>query len=473
VADRYVIEQSVGQGGMGRVYRAYDQALHEPVAIKTLLPEFAADPAFLARFRDEVRLARRIAHENVCRVHDYVDHQGTPFLSMEWVEGETLASRLRRLGPRPEAELRVVFSDVVAALRALWSNGIVHRDLKPANLMWTRAGRVKVMDFGLARALLAEGMREKTSGIVGTPEYLSPEQIRGESATEKSDTYALGVTLFELATGRPPFRGDSPAQTAMKHLAEIPEASSLASISEELRSNILSFLEKNPAVRPDLRTRDGEATRIEPRPSVAPPSRMRGGAALLAGVGTVIALIVYLGIAGRSDRDTPASPSPAVSASPSPPLVTESPGTGPSPAPAPPANPVPSQTPTVASTPSPPGTPIAALPSPAPTPTGVSTPAPPIPTPAPVSPTPASLTAPSPVSPAAARIFVDVTPWAEVFVDGERKGETPLPPIVLPPGSHVVELRNPSFRSFFRTIELKAGQQSMLTVDLKLEGIKR
>ena len=479
VADRYVIEQSIGQGGMGRVYRAYDEALHEKVAIKTLLPEFATNPGFLTRFRDEVRLARRVAHPNVCRVHDYVDHEGTPFLSMEWVEGETLATRLKRLGPRPEAELRIVRSDVGEALRALWSNGIVHRDLKPANLMWTRAGRVKVMDFGLARALRGEGERDRTSGVVGSPEYLSPEQIRGESATEKSDTYALGVTLFELATGHPPFRGDSPAQTVMKHLSEMPDASALVAVSEDMRSTILQSLQKAPAARPDLRMPESGERGVDLKPTRivgVRASRTMAWAASLAAVGSLIAVAVYLGSGSPSRPNVSPSPAPSASAL-SPPLVSPTVRAAPPPDAATTSTPgrVPSALPSVAPTPrSALVTPseVPAPPTPAPTPTAPAL-APQTPTPVAVT-TPAPTPALSPTLPAEARLVVVVVPWADVFVDGELKGQTPLPSaLVLRPGSHVVELRNKYFRPFLRTIELKAGEQILMKVDLQIEAVRR
>ena len=462
IASRYVIEESIGQGGMGRVYRAYDEVLHEKVAIKTLLKEFSNDPQLLARFRDEVRLARRVAHPNVCRVHDYVDHAGTPFLSMEWVDGETLAARLRRLGPRPEAELQAVRSQVIDALRALWSNGIVHRDLKPANLMWTREGRVKVMDFGLARALAGSGDRERTSGVVGSPEYLSPEQIRGETATERSDTYALGVTLFELATGRPPFRGTSPAETLMKHLSEAPDALALSGISESQRSFILQSLEKKAEARPDLREDAGDRTAIRSAPRNA----------TLLGVGLVL---LVAAVAYRGSR-TPPLPGPAPASSPIvTPIETPLPATTLPNLPSPATTPISGPTPLKAASPSPAATPevpatIAASPvpltDPVPSPSAVATP-----TPAPVIAAPTPTTTPAPKTDT--RLVLVVKPWADVFVDGESKGQTPLAAFVLAPGSHVVELRHKDFRPFFRTIELKAGELFSLTVDLRLEGVRR
>ena len=406
---------------------------------------------------------------------------------MEWVDGETLAARLKRLGARPEAELRVVLSEVTEALRALWSNGIVHRDLKPANLMWTRAGRVKVMDFGLARALLGAGERDRTSGVVGSPEYLAPEQIRGETATERSDTYALGVTLFELATGRPPYRGDSPAQTLMKHLSEPPDAMALAGLSEALRSTILQSLEKRPEARPDLREAVSEGPRIDKDPRQGTRVSLLGRrtwALSAAGLAILLVTTAYFGFMtppapSASPTATPiASPMPTPVVSPPPAAIhadragSESapavkPTDVPSPAdpslraihkvPPPSATPIPH----VATTPTP-----GPVESPAPEPRGATTPAPP---PLVSDPTPAG----TPLAPAEARLVVVVTPWAEVFVDGDRKGLTPLPALVLPPGSHVVELRHPDFRPFRRTIELKAGEQSRLSVNLRLEAIRR
>jgi serine/threonine-protein kinase len=479
VADRYVIEESIGQGGMGRVYRAYDEVLHEEVAIKTLLPEFSTNPGFLTRFRDEVRLARRVAHPNVCRVHDYVDHEGTPFLSMEWVEGETLAARRRRLGAGPEGELQIVADDVTEALRALWSNGIVHRDLKPANLMWTRAGRVKVMDFGLARALAGEGERDRTSGVVGSPEYLSPEQIRGEAATEKSDTYAMGVTLFELATGHPPFRGDSPAQTLMKHLAEPPDPSGLASLSEPLRSMILRSLEKSPAARPDFRGPATVSTQVDLGPVESfrgTPSRTPAFVVSLASLVSIVAAVVYFGLRSPSVPDVSQALTPVA-----PPL--SSPASSPSvevrnePTPAPSGSPGTKRLPAAETSP-----PVGQSPSPVPSIASQATPsaAPPLEPspetnapPAPVVALPEATPTKPPPTPLEARLVVVAIPWAEVFVDGDRVGLTPFPAIPLAPGPHVVELRHPDFRPYLRTIELKAGERFGLTVNLRLEAIRR
>ena len=469
VADRYVIEASIGQGGMGRVYRAYDETLREKVAIKTLLQEYAANPQFLARFREEVRLARRVAHPNVCRVYDYVDHAGTPFLSMEWVEGETLAERRQRLGPRPEAELSVVVSDVTAALLALWSQGIVHRDLKPANLMWTLAGRVKVMDFGLARAFAATD-RDQTSGVIGSAEYLSPEQIRGEKATEKSDTYALGVSLFELATGALPFRGATPAETLMKHLSEPSPTSGLGHLSEPLRILILGALEKNAARRVDLRKLSGKPA-AETEPTSKPTSRLWWTAV----TAILIAVLIYLGgsWSGSGGVET-ASPSP---------IATGTATPAPIPIPIPPS----------------PSVDAARVPKPEPAERGVVVPSPPIarsassPIPSPVDVTPALVATPrsppppslppvvtatppptiAPQEPAMARLLVVVTPWAEVFIDGDRKGLTPLQALTLPQGPHVVELRHPDYRPFRRTVNLKPGELLRMSADLRTEAVRR
>ena len=478
---------------MGRVYRAFDETLHEKVAIKTLLPEFSRDAGFLSRFREEVRLARRVAHPNVCRVHDYVDHAGTPFLSMEWVEGETLAGRLRRLGPRPETELSVVRNDVTEALRALWSNGIVHRDLKPANLMWTMPGRVKVMDLGLARALRGSGARDQTSGVIGSPEYLSPEQIRGEPATEKSDAYALGVTLFELAAGHPPFRGDSPAQTLLKHLSEAPDLVALAPLSEDLRSTIVRLLEKNSKLRPDLRERTtgalGASTKISPAAIGRPARTAVWAVSLVAAVGLIGSAVYF---------SSPAPSAPGQSPPPSPSAVASLPLSSPSPSVTATVQseplPKPSRTPTISqsSQPSVGGktstdptpviheeagrtTPPLAVPSPtaAPTASPVPTPIPNSSQPTPLTTAPAAALVPTPALPSQGQLIVVVVPWAEVFVDGDRKGLTPLPALILPSGSHVVELRHPDYRPFPRTIEIKAGEQVRLSVNLRLEGIRR
>ncbi|MDT0444863.1 Stk1 family PASTA domain-containing Ser/Thr kinase [Streptomyces johnsoniae] len=224
VADRYELRQVVGRGGMAKVHLAHDRRLARTVAVKLLLPDLARDAVFQARFRREAQSAASLNHPAVVAVYDTgeeeVDGVSTPFIVMEYVEGATLRELLSGGRGSPEWALEMC-AGVLDALEYAHQHGIVHRDIKPANVMLTGAGRVKVMDFGIARAMGDAGMTQ-TNSVVGTAQYLSPEQARGEPVDTRSDLYSTGCLLYELLTQRPPFTGDSPVSVAYQHVNEEP-----------------------------------------------------------------------------------------------------------------------------------------------------------------------------------------------------------------------------------------------------------
>lgn len=202
LAERYRIVALLGKGGMGEVYRADDLTLGQPVALKFLPEEATQDEAMLERFRNEVRIARRVSHPNVCRVYDVGEVDGHTFFTMEYVDGEDLASLLRRIGRLPSDKALEIARQICAGLAAAHAKGVLHRDLKPANIMLDGRGQVVVTDFGLA------GFVEQIVGPdvrSGTPAYMSPEQLAGKEVTEKSDIYALGLVLYEIFTGKAGF----------------------------------------------------------------------------------------------------------------------------------------------------------------------------------------------------------------------------------------------------------------------------
>ena len=221
IGGRYEVLGLLGAGGMGNVYRARDRELDEPVALKVLRPEIAANAAALSRFRREVKLARRVTHPNVARVFDIGDEGGERYLTMELVDGEPLAATLARSGRLGPARAIEVAKAVCAGLGAAHAAGVVHRDLKPDNVLLAKDGRVVVTDFGIARAA-AEGDAKLTGTIVGTPAYMAPEQVEGKVADERADIYALGAMLFELLTGDVPWRGDNVFAVAAARLLEPP-----------------------------------------------------------------------------------------------------------------------------------------------------------------------------------------------------------------------------------------------------------
>jgi serine/threonine-protein kinase len=250
LAGRFVIEKLLGSGGMGAVYLARDNTLGEPVAVKVIAGLAMLDPAATDRFRREASAARRISHGNVVRLHDIGEEKGVLFLSMEYVNGPSLKELLDRHGQLPLPQVRQIAAEVCDGLAAAHAQGIVHRDLKPANVLLDDQQRVKIIDFGLARLPNLEGMTA-TGMILGTPEYMAPEQVKSGTADPRSDIYALGALLFHCLCGRPPFVGDTPIAVSLAQMVEPPPS------LRELRSDlpepweqfVLAALAKDPAQR--------------------------------------------------------------------------------------------------------------------------------------------------------------------------------------------------------------------------------
>jgi serine/threonine protein kinase/tetratricopeptide (TPR) repeat protein len=215
-ADRYVVEKLLGRGGMGAVYRVRDRAVDEVVALK-LLDLAATTPEAIERFRREVRLARRITHRNAARTYDLGEWQGFRYLTMEYVDGESLRQLAARMRPSPARVIDFAVQ-IARALAAIHEAGVVHRDLKPANVLVERSGRVVITDFGIARGVQATDVTLNTGGLLGTPAYMSPEQILGEPVEARSDLYALGLIVHELLTGKLPFTGETAMVVAMARL---------------------------------------------------------------------------------------------------------------------------------------------------------------------------------------------------------------------------------------------------------------
>ncbi|OBI24609.1 MULTISPECIES: Stk1 family PASTA domain-containing Ser/Thr kinase [unclassified Mycobacterium] len=253
LSDRYELGEILGFGGMSEVHLARDVRLHRDVAVKVLRADLARDPSFYLRFRREAQNAAALNHPSIVAVYDTGEAETPtgplPYIVMEYVDGVTLRDIVHTDGPLPPRRAIEIIADACQALNFSHQNGIIHRDVKPANIMISNTNAVKVMDFGIARAIADSGNSvTQTAAVIGTAQYLSPEQARGDTVDARSDVYSLGCVLYEILTGEPPFTGDSPVAVAYQHVREdpIPPSRRHEGISADLDAVVLKALAKNP-----------------------------------------------------------------------------------------------------------------------------------------------------------------------------------------------------------------------------------
>jgi eukaryotic-like serine/threonine-protein kinase len=250
-ADRYEISSRIGRGGMADVFLARDRMLDRNVAIKVLFPEFATDLNFVQRFRREAQSAANLTHPNVVAVYDWGEQSGTYFIVMEYVKGRSLAEIIRAQGVIAPDRAAAIAHDVAAALVAAHRGGLVHRDVKPGNILVADSGEVKVADFGISRNVGGESDLTQTGSVMGTATYFSPEQAQGMQPDTRSDLYSLGIVMYEMATGQPPFTGDNPVAIAYKQVHEMPAAPTRinSSIPTAYEQIVRKLMQKEPSKR--------------------------------------------------------------------------------------------------------------------------------------------------------------------------------------------------------------------------------
>lgn len=249
-AGRYQVIEELGRGGMGRVYKVFDKEIKERIALKLLSPEIGSDERIIERFRNELKLARRISHRYVCRMFGLNKEEGAYYITMEYISGEDLKSMIKMMGPMSPGKAVIIVRQVCKGLREAHRRGIAHLDLKPQNIMIDKEGSVRIMDFGIARSLKKD-VRPEKGVLIGTPEYMSPEQVQGKDVDHRSDIYSLGITLYEMLTGEVPFEGDTPMSVVQKqrNMAPPDPRNINSQIPEELSRLILRCLEKERGKR--------------------------------------------------------------------------------------------------------------------------------------------------------------------------------------------------------------------------------
>jgi serine/threonine-protein kinase len=260
-SDRYELTHLIARGGMAEVYRARDRLLDRPVALKVLFPELSVDRAFVERFRREAQAAAKLSHPNIVPVFDWGEDASSYFIVMEYIDGRPLSAVLRETGPLEPKRAAEITAQVAAALASAHRHGVVHRDIKPGNVLITNDGQVKVTDFGIARAVNTEESLTQTGAVMGTATYFSPEQAEGIGVDARTDIYSLGVVLFEMLTGRPPFLGDTPVSVASKHVRDI--APMPRELLETVPVEIEAVTMKAMAKDPDLRYQNAEDFRAD------------------------------------------------------------------------------------------------------------------------------------------------------------------------------------------------------------------
>lgn len=246
LGNRYLILEEIGSGGMGKVYKALDKEVNEIVALKVIRPEIASDEDSVERFKNEMKIARKITHKNVCRIYQFEDIEGIKCITMEFISGEDLKNFVKRAGQLPIQKSLQIVMQICEGLNEAHSFGIIHQDLKPQNIMIDKKGNSYITDFGIAR--FKETKRDQKSGMVmGTPEYISPEQVEGKEIDTRSDIYSLGVILYELITGIVPFESETPLSIAIMHLRELPKDPREINpkLSDGLTRITLKCMEKN------------------------------------------------------------------------------------------------------------------------------------------------------------------------------------------------------------------------------------
>jgi serine/threonine protein kinase/lipoprotein NlpI len=298
-AARYQIIEELGHGGMGRVYRAVDKKLNEEVALKLIMSEIATNKSMLERFHNEIKLARKISHPHVGRMYDLLEENGIHFITMEYVPGEDLKSSIRRFGQLPFSKSISIAKQICEGLAEAHKTGVVHRDLKPSNIMVDKEGNAKVMDFGIARSIHSKSITGEGT-VIGTPEYMSPEQAEGKEADQRSDIYSLGIILYEMVTGKVPFEGNTPLSIAMKHKLAAPRDPKelVSQLPENLSLLILKCLEKNREKRyQDAEELRRELEKIETRTTVTEPLLSKKKPLIPAGLAGITAKIKWKKVA--------------------------------------------------------------------------------------------------------------------------------------------------------------------------------